>query len=378
MGSVLRGLTSVARVAFACVAPNDSAEARRWLADLSVAPVVHRPRQPPGALRRWGERLALLARGTNLVCWPEEQRFFDRHFADVRPDAVWVETPYLVRYALAWRAPVIVDYWGTSQGAERVYRQARGWRRLADGLRWRAARAGERRYAPRLPHIVAVSELDAAYFRALAPRSRLWPIPIALPTPDPAPATSAIVEDPHTIVFTGDLSFHPNRDAVRYFVREIFPAILAARPDTRVRIAGRAPAPDVRALHAPPTVEIIGEAPDLTPLIAGAALYALPMRLGSGLRTKLLEVFPLAKPIVTTAIGLEGYALRHEEHCLVADTPRAFAQACLRLLADAGERRRLGEAARALALRMYAQEAVTRQLEEVVRTACGRERATQH
>ena len=68
-----------------------------------------------------------------------------------------------------------------------------------------------------------------------------------------------------------------------------------------------------------------------------------------------------------------GYALVHEENCLVADTPREFARACLRLLAAEGDRRRLGEAARTMALRLYAQETVTAHLREAVRAVCGKE-----
>ena len=95
------------------------------------------------------------------------------------------------------------------------------------------------------------------------------------------------------------------------------------------------------------------------------------MRLGSGFRTKLLEVFPLGKPIVTTAIGAEGLELIHNENCLIADDPESFAQACIHLLQDADEAQRLGRNTKRLATEVYAQEKITQLVKTVISTTLG-------
>jgi len=102
--------------------------------------------------------------------------------------------------------------------------------------------------------------------------------------------------------------------------------------------------------------------PDLRERIAAAAVYALPMRLGSGIRTKLLDVFPTGTPIVTTSIGAEGFDLRNEESALIADDAEAFAQACIRMLDDRDLAARIGAAAKRLANERYAQKNVRDQV----------------
>ena len=93
------------------------------------------------------------------------------------------------------------------------------------------------------------------------------------------------------------------------------------------------------------------------------------MRLGSGIRTKLFEVFPLGKAIVTTTIGAEGIELENGKNCRIADAPAEFAGACVSLLRNADERRRLGEAGRRLASETYTQERVSRLVGETLASA---------
>jgi glycosyltransferase involved in cell wall biosynthesis len=123
------------------------------------------------------------------------------------------------------------------------------------------------------------------------------------------------------------------------------------------------------ALSKVPGVEVTGAVPDLSAVISTADLYVLPMRLGSGIRSKLYEVFPLGVPIVTTSIGAEGLALLHDENCLIADSAAEFADACIRLLNSDAERRRLGHAMRETAMANYSQEAVSRRVQSIVEEA---------
>jgi glycosyltransferase involved in cell wall biosynthesis len=106
--------------------------------------------------------------------------------------------------------------------------------------------------------------------------------------------------------------------------------------------------------------------PELADVIAQADLYVLPMRLGSGIRSKLWEVFPLGVPIVTTSIGAEGLALIHNDNCLVADTAIEFARACIQLLGSPQERRRLGRNAHRLADETYSKHAVRQRVQELL------------
>jgi glycosyltransferase involved in cell wall biosynthesis len=305
---------------------------------------------------------------SNLRYRATEKVFFNKIFDSYGPNLVWLETPYLIRYAMPWRSKVamVVDYWGTSEGAKRIYERSSGAIKIWRLLQWRAASGGERRYAPLIRNIVTVSSFDAGHFRRLAPRSRIWAIPNGILRKSAPILVSEVSDDSKDMIFTGDMSYKPNIDAVLWFTKEILPLILAQRPDARLKIVGRNPVPEIERLHHREEIEVLGYVEDLAGAIASSGLYVLPMRLGSGIRSKLFDVFPLGKPIVTTTVGAEGLELYHDQNCLIADTPQDFASACVKLIQHKEERKRLGVAALELARGTYSQQTVAKAVRNAV------------
>lgn len=171
--------------------------------------------------------------------------------------------------------------------------------------------------APAVPKMVIPNGVDMGYF-----------------TP------GDVEPDPQAIIFTGAINYHPNTDAVVRFAEEILPLILRERPDTTFYVVGNAPPEAVRRL-ASPHVVVTGFVEDVRPYIRRAAVYVVPMRIGGGTRLKVLEAMAMQRPIVTTSIGSEGIDVEHGRSVLIADDPRSFAEATLRLLRDADLRRRL-------------------------------------
>jgi glycosyltransferase involved in cell wall biosynthesis len=371
MACLIPFLAESAAVHVACTHPQLPESTAGWARRLGISIEALPPRNRSGPAERLA-RLRELSNLTNLEFRRDEKRRFDRVFREFKPELVWLETPYLLRYALDWTqaVPLVVDYWGTSEGAERICRMSSGGRRALAWLRWRLARRGEKRYAPRLSAIACVSELDAAYFRRIAPACPVFAIANVAAKPPAGHATPGRPEADGMMVFSGDMSYWPNVDAAVHFAHEIFPAVRAAVPGARIVFAGRNPHPRVRDLARLAGVAVTGEVPDLAAEIARSALYVLPMRLGSGIRTKLFEVFHLEVPIVTTATGAEGLALVHGENCLVAESAAEFAQACIRLLDSPSERRRLGRNASRLAAENYSPNAVRRQVRAMLEGLC--------
>jgi glycosyltransferase involved in cell wall biosynthesis len=221
-------------------------------------------------------------------------------------------------------------------------------------------------FAPQVKNIVSVSSFDAAFFRNLAPESRIWAIPNGiLPKNTPTPTVTA-ADDPSVMIFTGDMSYLPNIDSVVWFTKKIFPIILKEVPWAKVQIVGREPRGEVLALRGYQNVEVKGHVPDLAASIAAAGFYILPMRLGSGIRSKLFDVFPLGKAIVSTSIGAGGLELHHDVNCIIADSAEDFAKGCIRLLKNESERRRLGKSVSSLASETYSQENVNRLVRKAV------------
>src|SRR5581483_9695765 len=107
------------------------------------------------------------------------------------------------------------------------------------------------------------------------------------------------------------------------------------------------PAPSVRALHGRDGIAVIGPVPRMDGHFASAHAVIVPILTGAGTRVKILEAMAAGRPLVSTTVGCEGLPhLRPGRDFLVADEPRAFAQATLRLLMEPDLRRRLARQAR--------------------------------
>ena len=336
MASFVQALAGCAKVHVACIAPEIPETTAVWANDLGIT-IEHFASPRIRNLQLWIQRIVMVLTECNLLHRKNEQRFFDEVFNRFDPNLVWLETPYLVRYAMPWKEDVLilVDHWGTSEGARRIFLNDRGIRRIWSWFRWRAARGGELRYAPKVKDIVCVSRLDAQYFKCMAPKTRVWPIPNGILEKEERSNQSPLPRGQDAeMMLTGDLSYLPNIDAAVYFVKEILPLIRCELPQAIIELVGRNPSPEVLPLGAFPGVRMSGEVPDMSEAIARTALYVLPMRLGSGIRSKLFDVFPLGKAIVSTTIGAEGLELYHNKNCLLADTPADFAKACIKLLKE--------------------------------------------
>ena len=75
------------------------------------------------------------------------------------------------------------------------------------------------------------------------------------------------------------------------------------------------------------TVELLGWVDDVRPYLAGSAGLVVPLRVGSGMRVKILEGMALGKVIITTSMGMEGIEASDKEHLLIADSPEEFVRA---------------------------------------------------
>jgi polysaccharide biosynthesis protein PslH len=170
-------------------------------------------------------------------------------------------------------------------------------------------------------------------------------------------------EDPFTLVYQGGMDWFPNRDALEYFVRAIFPLVKREVPAARLIAAGRNPASEFRARFADvPALEFTGTVADLRPTIAKAAVCIVPLRIGSGTRLKIVEAGAMGKAIISTAIGAEGLDFVPGSEILIADDPARFAREVVELLRDPARRKALGEAARKRVLRDFDMTALERSI----------------
>ena len=172
---------------------------------------------------------------------------------------------------------------------------------------------------PGVPKYVVPNGVDSAYF---APKEQ--------------------TTEPHSLVFTGALSYIPNSDGVLYFLDSVFPLIQRKIPDAKIYVVGMGPPRELRR-RASESVIVTDYVDDVRPYVHRSSVYVVPLRMGGGTRLKVLEAMAMKKPIVSTSIGCEGIQVKDGESIRIADTPEAFADSTVELLRNSALRSRLSE-----------------------------------
>ncbi len=210
----------------------------------------------------------------------------------------------------------------------------------------------ERRWCPTLALNVMMSDLDGERLRALAPGSRTLAVPNGVDTEVMQPLTD-VTPVPGRVLFLGPTYMFPNLDAVEFFLRDVWPAVCAARPDATFHLVGRNSAADRARFSAHPGVTCNDYVPDVRPHLAAAECCIVPIRVGGGTRLKILDAWAMGRAVVSTTTGCEGLAARDGENILVRNDASAFAEGVLAALNRADLRQRLEAGARATAVATY-------------------------
>jgi len=166
------------------------------------------------------------------------------------------------------------------------------------------------------------------------------------------------------LLFVGTMSYQPNIDGVLYFLREVYPRIIADRDEVEIWIVGHDPPLSIQLFDRDPRIKVTGSVSDVQPYYRGCTAVIVPLRIGGGTRLKIAEAMAIGRPVISTPIGCEGLEVRHEEHLLIAEGPEEFAQQTLRLLDEPGLRKRLVENGRRLVEERYSWSTIAAQVEE--------------
>lgn len=237
-------------------------------------------------------------------------------------------------------------------------------------IQWHKLWHYERQLLQRCDAVIAVSDEDRHTLHKLWPKATIQVVPNGVDTNHfhrqalrQERAGWFSLGRP-TLVFSGTLDFRPNIDALMWFAYEVLPHIRKTISSIQLLVVGKRPAPVVQQLATDEAIHIVGSVPDTRPYIAGAAVYIVPMRIGGGVRLKLLEALSLETPVVSTSMGAEGVAgLHHGEHCWLADESYQFAQTIVRVLQDSTAHQQVGAAGRRLVRQSYDWSVIVPKLE---------------
>ncbi len=226
----------------------------------------------------------------------------------------------------------------------------------------------------RFDRVIAVSERDALAFRERYRVAQVEAIPTGVDLDffawqAPQPVDQA---HPPTVVFTGSMDWRANIDGVQFFLDQVWPQVLAVRPEARFVVVGRNPPTSLQAAaRQVRNVEFTGFVDDVRPYAHAAHAFVIPLLVGGGTRIKAFEAMAMGCPVLSTTIGMEGLDAEPGTHFVQRDDASALAQALVELLADAQLRDRLSHAARELVESRFGHRQVAQVFEDICRRALG-------
>lgn len=206
--------------------------------------------------------------------------------------------------------------------------------------------------------VVALTARDAERLRSLS-RRRDGIHHVAAPFPAGLPhATAALRGEPPVVLLAG--GWLPNRDGATWFCRILWPEVLAQCPRGVLHLFG--PVPGVRSS---PQLEVHEAPEDSREAFPPGAILAVPLRIASGVRIKILEAWARGAPVVATPEAAAGLDTSDGKELLIAPDPRGFATAVRRLHADTALARASVDAGRALLRARHDPARVARRLVEI-------------
>ena len=174
-------------------------------------------------------------------------------------------------------------------------------------------------------------------------------------------------EKKYDLVFTGNMSYPPNVNAVEYLAYEILPIVWKTRPETTLYIAGATPDPKVKKA-ASDKIIVSGWLDDIRDAYAQSRVFIAPMRIGTGLQNKLLEAMSMRLPAITSPLANGSLGAKPDDEILIGSNAQEMAQHILTLLTDTEKAEQIAQAGFDFTNRVYDWGRATERLEEAMKS----------
>jgi glycosyltransferase involved in cell wall biosynthesis len=293
---------------------------------------------------------------------PELAAALERRLAEAPPDVIHVEELVMAPYAQSAARPRVLS----RQKVDFVFHETAAALGLDDVAWQRAEAARFRRWdeavAPCFDAVLVPGAGDVETLARWHARERIHVAPIVVEDSFVRPAGRA--SDVRQVVIYGTLDYLPNVDAYDRYFREVWPHVRQAHPELVTVVVGHGAVPPC-VPRDDPRVEVRGFVDDPTVVLQGPGVLVVPLRIGGGARTKILEAMACGMPVIATRLGAENIGAEPEREYVAAETPDELVRAILALAADPSRAEALGRRAAAhvdAAFRLAAVRATTEPL----------------
>lgn len=216
------------------------------------------------------------------------------------------------------------------------------------GIQYIKLKSFERTAMGKYDCCVAVSEIDKKILKRIGIEKKIIVVPNGTDTRFFKPMGKEKIEN--SVLWIGHMDVHTNRDAVLYFLHDIYPILKKKYPGIKVIFVGTSPPKEItEAEKKDKNIKTTGFVDDIRPYLDEAAVMMVPIRIGSGTRLKILDSMAMGKAIVSTSVGCEGLNFSDGKNILIGDKPEHFADSILILLKEPEYREKIEKNARKLA-----------------------------
>jgi len=295
---------------------------------------------------------------------PEMVRAVDACFEESDFDLVQLEYTQMAGYAARSSGiPILLTKHEVDFAA--CLRRARTETHLKDKLRWfynyLQVLDREVQLTKGVDGVICMTDPDAEHLSKFCPSVPVHVINTGVDLDYFQPPENPAAEP--RMIFVGAFQHLPNVEAMEFFCREVLPIVRRRIPGIELLIVGSNPPPSIAKLADIDRVDVTGFVPDIRPFMARSSIYVVPLRLGVGIRGKILEAWSMKMAVVSTSVGCAGLRYENDRNILIADSAEQFADQIESLVKDPARRKRLAEAGRKTAERFYGWDKSSHQLE---------------
>ena len=305
-------------------------------------------------------------------------RYVERVLAEHPVATIYVFSGQMGQYVPEhFAGRVIVDFCDVDSAKFEAYAA-----RHSGPERWVHAREGrllrreERRLALRADHCLLISPEEAALFSERLPSLERAAVSVGVlgngidsARFDPhsvAPEPRLAALPPGRIVFTGQMDYPPNIDAVLRFAQRVLPRVRERLPQASFHVVGREPSEAVLALHGQGGCNVWGRVDDMRPWLAGSEIAVVPLEIARGVQNKVLEAMAMGLPVVLTSGAATGIAAVDGKDFIVADSDAGLAAGVAELLRSPARAEAVGEAARRFVVEQQSWQAALAPLDRLL------------